>query len=825
MTNAMICWLQDVDERQVGRVGGKGANLGRLLHLGLPVPPGFVVTTDAYRAVLAFPDLAAAGPEQRRALLPTAPLPDDISAAILDAYRRLAAPAVAVRSSGTAEDLAAASFAGQHDTFLNVAGPDALLAAVRGCWASLWSERAVAYRRAQGWDARDLALAVVVQAMVPAERAGVLFTADPVSGRRDHLVIEAVSGLGEALVSGQATPSRAVVEKASLRLLAGDAPLPVGALEDLARLGLRIEGAFGAPQDVEWAYADGGCVILQARPLTAVPAVEAPSVAAQTDTAPQGRRYSRVQRAGAPNMLEHMPVSPSPFDYALFYRPLMARVLQALRSLGFATSALDEVFIAVAEGVVQAVPPSITPTLRVLTLPPKLLAALRASPDDWLRECRALLVVPAQQIDTEDLALLSTDALLDRIATLQQRLVDLTVRRFGVLAPRLLLTQTFPLLLRLAVGRAAPRLQADLLAAVPCTTTAANQELERLARLGRETPELRQIFVDEPPERVAERLRDVAAGPAFLAALDAFLRCYGYRESAMPAAALPAWRDDPRIVYGLLKGRAASTQETSALNADDGQRAERTRQALVAALGRGRLGPATRLLLPLYLRRLAAARALIAFREDSHFALVLAFPVIRRLALELGRRLVARGALAEPGDIFFLELEEIRRLGPAAVVQETVRRRHEARQSVAGRATAVPAALLAQTATSGELHGAAASPGTATGPVRVIREAHEFWMLQAGEVLVAPYTSPAWTPLFALARAVVVDAGGVASHAAIVAREYGIPAVMGTGRATRVLRTGQHVLVDGTRGRVVPLDEGADIRGRRSALGRQLNSS
>lgn len=599
-------------------------------------------------------------------------------------------------------------------------------------------------------------------------------------------------------------PSRYVVEKASLRLLAGDALLPRGVLEELARLGLRIETACGQPQDIEWAYAGGHCAIVQARPLTALPADDAPAAAAA-----EGRRYTRFQRAGAPTMLEHMPLLPYPFDYALLYQPLMARVLQALRSLGFATPALDDVFIAVAEGVVQAVPPTITPSLRVLTLPPKLVAALRTHTEDWLTECRTTLVAPAQRIDAEDLARLAEHDLLDRIATLQRPLIDLTVRRFGVLAPALLFNQMFPLLLRLALGRDAPRLHTDLLAAVPCTTTAANQELGRLARLIRAEPALRQVFRDDPPERVADRLRDMATGAPVLAAIDAFLRRFGYRESAMPAAALPAWRDDPRIVYGLLKGLVAGAQETSALDADTGQRAERARHALARALRSGRLGPATRLLLPLYLRRLAAARALIAFREDSHADLFIAFPVIRRLALELGHRLVARSVLEKPEDIFYLDMEEIGRRTPAVEVRATVQRRRAARQAMQGRYTAVPAALLVQATTSGELRGAAASPGTASGKVRIIREEHDFWTLQQGEVLVAPYTNPTWTPLFAVASAVVVDAGGMASRAAIVAREYGIPAVMGTGSATGVLRTGQRVLVDGDRGRVVPLAEGA----------------
>lgn len=811
----MIRWLQDRGEPPVGLVGGKGAMLGRLLHLGLPVPPGFVVTTDAYRAVLAANTLAAnnlaadAAPLHARLLEAT--IPAEVRAPLLDAYRRLAAPAVAVRSSGTAEDLATASFAGQHDTILNVAGDEALLAALRTCWASLWSPRAVAYRRQRGWDERQLALAVVVQAMVPAEWAGVLFTADPVSGRRDRVIVEAVPGLGEALVSGHATPSRSVVAKASLRLLTGDAPLPPGVVAELARLGVRIEVACGAPQDIEWAYAGGRCAIVQARPLTALPDAPTAPAAAATD----GRRYSRLQRAMAPNALDHMPLPPYPFDEALFFRPVMARTLGALRSLGFAVPPLRDVLIEIADGVIQEVPPTIRPTMRALTLPVKLVTARRATPEDWLEDCRATLVEPARRIDREDLAGLSDADLLDRIATLQRRQVDLTVRRFGYLAPQLLRGGVLALALRLAVGRDARRQQADLLAAVPDITTATNQELGRLVRIIRVSEELHGVFRDERPDEIPARLGGRRAGAGFLAEMDVFLRCYGYRESAMPSAALPAWRDAPDLVYGLLKALVAGAPATSALDADDGQRAERARQTLITALAGGWLGLRGRLLLPRVLALVAAARSAIAFREDSHFYLFLAFPVIRRLALELGQRLVARGALDEPGDIFFLRTAEIGACGAGAEVRAIVRRRKAARRAVDGRYTAVPAALLEQTPTAGEVRGVAASPGAAVGPVRIIRDERDFWMLQRGEVLVAPYTNPAWTPLFAVASAVIVDAGGMASHAAIVAREYGIPAVMGTGVATRRLHDGQRVVVDGNKGRVVLLSE-RGIQGART---------
>jgi rifampicin phosphotransferase len=821
MTNPLIQWLGASEDDRVDLVGGKGASLNRLLRLGLPVPQGFVITTAAYRAVLEMSDLAktdiagddveddAARMRQRIG----AALPDELRAAILSAYTELGAGAVAVRSSGTAEDLAEASFAGQHDTFLNVTGAEALLAAVRGCWASLWSARAVAYRRERRWatHARDLALAVIVQEMVPAEWAGVLFTADPVTGRRDRMVVEAVRGLGEALVSGTTSGERYVVEKASGRVVEGGGSWPREMLREVAVLGRRIEAGFGGPQDIEWACTRDHCAIVQARPLTALPTGASHGGAASR----RRRRYSRMQRAMAPTMLDHMPLSPYPFDHSLFFRPFMERVAAGLWTLGFVVSPVDAVFIAVAEGVTQEVPPRIRPTPRALTLPAKLIGALRADPKEWSQECHKRLVAPAERMDTEDHGALSARELLERIEMLRYAQMELMLRRFGYLAPRLLLSMGFGPLLRLALGReAARRLTADLLAGVPCVTTDANLALAGLARRIRASAEARAVFRVEAPERVARRLDETDDGRAVRAEIDAFLRRFGWRESAMPAAALPAWRDDPDIVYGLLKGLTADDEGMLAADdapRDDVARAEQARREVAAALSRGRLGLWRRVLLPRVLAAIEASRRLLAFREDSHFALLMPFTVIRRLALALGERLVARGALAEPSDIFYLTIEEltlaIDTTANARTTRERVWRRKAARQAMEGSYTPMPAELLERAGDNGELRGAPASRGRTMGSVRIIRDEREFWKLRRGEVLVAPYTNPAWTPLFALASAVVVDAGGMASHAAIVAREFGIPAVMGVGSATRRLRDGQRVLVDGERGRVTLLAE------------------
>ncbi|HEY75285.1 MAG TPA: hypothetical protein G4O00_03770, partial [Thermoflexia bacterium] len=272
--------LDEVREKERNRAGGKGCTLARLRRAGFPVPPGFVIATDAYRAFvvanglegLLASALAVSDPEvstRAQAAFREAEMPPEVVAAIDRAYGDLGAGPVAVRSSAVAEDAGGASFAGQYETVLNVVGRAALLEAVRRCWASLWSERALAYRRALGLETEP-AMAVVVQRMVDAAQAGVAFTVDPVSGRQDVVVVEAVAGKGEKLVSGQAEPRRYLVRQGEDGHALGDDLLDGARLAAVVRLARRVEAWAGRPQDVEWALDRSGNVyLLQARPVTA----------------------------------------------------------------------------------------------------------------------------------------------------------------------------------------------------------------------------------------------------------------------------------------------------------------------------------------------------------------------------------------------------------------------------------------------------------------------------------------------------------------------------------------------------------------------------
>jgi pyruvate,water dikinase len=261
--------LADLGAGDIGIAGGKGANLGELIRAGFPVPDGFVIATDAYVAAAAAAGVDPADPEAARARLVAAPVPPEIARAVDAAYRTLGGR-VAVRSSATAEDLPEASFAGQQDTILDVADEAGLLDAIRRCWASLWNERAVAYRATHAVDERALRLAVVVQRMVDARSAGVLFTADPITGRRHRAAIDAVRGLGEQLVSGAVNPDHYLVDPRTGEVLErrGDV-LGDQRLKELAAIGERIEAHYGKPQDIEWAIDKAGEIrLLQSRPET-----------------------------------------------------------------------------------------------------------------------------------------------------------------------------------------------------------------------------------------------------------------------------------------------------------------------------------------------------------------------------------------------------------------------------------------------------------------------------------------------------------------------------------------------------------------------------
>jgi phosphohistidine swiveling domain-containing protein len=822
----LVAPLDACGRGDLATAGGKGANLGELVRAGFAVPDGFVVSTDAYTAVVEHSGLAATiaeclatgdDGEALRAGFATATVPDAVRAAIVDAYAGLGAGPVAVRSSATAEDLPGAAFAGQQDTYLNVVGAEALLDAVRGCWGSLWTERAIAYRRRRDIDSGAVRIAVVVQRMVPSEFAGVLFTANPVTGDRTEVVIDASSGLGEAVVSGLVTPDHYVLDadgrirerrpgrrEVVVRGAAGGGvthtaghgeaaqQLPDQVLRELAAVGRSVAAHFGRPQDVEWAYAQGRVWLVQARPMTALP--------------PPPLRLTRIQRISGPQIVEMLPVRPYPLDMSSWtmHGPgrMVARMLAEIPGLhvDFA-EVLPE-----SGGVVDRfVPPVPRLTLRVLSAPARILPrVLRNDPAAWTRDPRFTRF----EHDVQEMAALDPAALdwaelrlLPRRAVrVMEPITDLRVAYLPRVGADLLRLRALLLLL----GRI--DLFPLLILGGRTRTADANNALSALAAQVRADASLHAAFTELEPEGLAERIDSDPGFADFRAALARFLAEYGHRETSSPLLmSAPTWGEAPAIVLGMVKVLA---EDAPAATADG-----RADQAVQHLLGHRlvRLTRSGRAVL----RAVEATRAGIAFREDTHFHGTRALPILRRALLEMARRLAASGVLREAADVLHLRLEELEATGdPAGLtaadaerLRSRVRERSARRAELAGVPLITTAVLFperaARSAESGALvSGTPASGGRATGPVRIIRDPADFGTLRSGDVLVCPYTNPSWTPLFQRAAAVVVDTGGLGSHAAIVAREYGIPAVMGSATGTTALTDGQQVTVDGDTGRV-----------------------
>lgn len=796
----MLIPLNRVRANDVPLVGGKGANLGELAVAGFPVPDGFCVTADAYRrAVAPFLDrllkLVMVGDHEAvRTLVAEAPLPEGLAAQV-DAALAALGP-VAVRSSATAEDLPEASFAGQQETFLGVAGCDTVLSAIRHCWASLWTDRAITYRARNGFAHDAVQLAVVVQSMVAADSAGVAFTADPVTGRRDDVVIDASWGLGESVVSGTVTPDSFVVRSGRLtQRRPGDKPTRIdlranGAAETtnvaersrralcvsdrdalrVARLARDVKAHYATPMDIEWAIAGGELWLLQARPITTVTTAPAP------DT-PGGRRPSRLSRFIRTDIIEHFP-GPHPLDVSM--ARMVVRVLhQSFHVMGLRFYPQDLVSLD-DDGVARLAYPQVS----MWGIPLGVIRFLRRpqpDPRTWGTthgaQVRAAIAkfaaLDARSLSNRELADTFTQIVDTAETTTRIRFVDY-LAAYGVCGIKL------NLMLRLA--RVATT-QFDLLGDLDYATVIIDRRIQELAN-------------SAPPEARlnSDQNLDVAAiqeaDPHWWETVEDFLAAYGARSTrTYEPFSTRAWRED---LPGFL--RLLATMGRSPGEAPSPQRSHE--QIVTEAALR-----LPRLLRSHFFRLVDKYRAGYVMREASVIDLEELCAALRRIGLEAGRRMQEADLLAAPDEVKFLSEGELLawlRGTPVDIAGIVARRRR-------ARPLAEPAWYAGVDDGDGDaMSGVAASPGRAVGIARVITDPTDFQRLQPGDVLVCRATNPAWTPLFALASAVVAETGGQLSHAAIVAREYAIPAVLGVPGATNSIADGQLITVDGSQGRVLP---------------------
>ncbi len=888
-------------------VGGKGANLGEMFRQGWPVPPGFCVTTHAFRLWLSQMEgheqdalfgslqrldcadteaLREAGASIRQKLL-ALPFPKTIEEAVVAAWHEQGQEkAYAVRSSATAEDLPNASFAGQQDTYLNIRGQEALLTAVRACWASLFTDRAIAYRTEQGFDHRAVSLAVVVQAMIFPEVSGILFTADPISQDRRLLSIDAGFGLGEALVSGIVSadlfqvdkPTRKIKTRKIAEKHVAIRPKPEGgtfeeildpqianspSLRDdqilaLADIGTRIESHYGQPQDIEWCIQQDQVFVVQSRPITSL----YPLLSPQPDD-PQTHAYMCF---GHPQMMTDA------------IRPLGQSVLRWILPFGSAKIAPDgSPFLVSAGGRLYL---DLTPLLnhpRLRTRFPKLIfladermsASLEAFVErpEFLEQTRSghkiALSRPLRIIgpaflralslllwsNTRNLVPTKTNELHQLIADVQRDLSSFAQgpARFGRMLEILrsifrthLARKFLPLMMG---GILSQRLVATLCKKdahdpdiIDLTrgyegnvTTEMDLHVADLAEVARRFPAVSEKIQKEPKASVLSTLKQVEGGEAFCEALTDFLRNYGMRGACEIDITRPRWSDDPspllQTIAGNLKSEAAGQHRQRHHRLI--QEAEEAGKRLIAH-ARQMSGGWWRG--PLVKRWVRVHRDLMGIREHPKFCLIRLMGLLRELLSQEAKALHHSGWLDDPKDIDFLTLEDIQEIvqqhaqhpsqpalpsTPPADWKKIIQQRkaeHERFTQLSPpriltqHGEIVIAELRRENLPAGALVGSRASAGIVEGIARVILDPSES-SLHHGEILVAPFTDPGWTPLFIHAAGLVMEVGGLMTHGSVVAREYGIPAVVSVPNATKLIKTGQRVRVNGDLGYVEILEE------------------
>lgn len=857
-------------------VGGKATGLAALIARGFPVPPGFCVTTDAYREAV-----REGGLEDRIAelvksadyhddntlmsarigeLFASLTLPERVETAIRAAYEQLGDDVhVAVRSSATAEDLADASFAGQQDTYLYVRGADEVVAHVVRCWASLFSATAIGYRSRFEVDLTDLAMAVVVQQMVPAEAAGVMMTLHPVNGDRSRIYVEASYGLGEGVVRGDVGVDRFEVEKGALRIVdreIGEKPqahrfvetdgevrlvdVPAGAagspcladdeVHALARLGERIEDAFGAPMDVEWAIAETApgtreLFMLQARPETVwsqreqaaanAPAAQAPgAVDPFDDWDPLHTWSDGVPNWTTTNIGEAMPGVMTPLGWTLWscgegvfrrviynmgvltdeerevprrphewnMRPFYGRIAWQVDFFAIVgdrmpgTSAEDaarSLLGRVPDGIVSSPTKRFYPRIarrmpRTALTAPRETRQVAHDTGAWYR--RTIQALPGMDLRQAQRVVVEAQERFDRVLTAQGHVT------FGCIQPLYEIVEA--LVRRTGVG------DAGVLS-------------------GSGGAEVRML----------EDLWSASRGEL---ELDELLLRHGYHGPQEGEVSSRPWREDPAPLQRILAEYATRDDADSpfARDAAAQQKYERTVAELLAALPRWQR-PAVR-------RILALAARVIPLRGVAKQGMLQSIDACRAAARRIGALLAQDGTLDDAEDVFFLTVDELAGALPADV-KDLVRRRRERRSHyenlvIPSDWRGMPEAVHvdeadAAAASSGEgvttVSGIGVSQGVVTGRARVVLRA-DFGEVAQGDVLVAPTTDPSWASIMFISSALVVDIGGALSHAAVVARELSLPCVVNTRNGTSAIRTGDLVRVDGGAGTVEILERATD---------------
>ncbi|WP_028801062.1 rifamycin-inactivating phosphotransferase [Streptomyces sp. 142MFCol3.1] len=859
MTEQYVLDLREVDETQVSVVGGKGAHLGGLSRIeGIRVPGGFCVTTDAFRRIMAeapsiderLDRLSRANPDDREAIrtlsaeirrsIEETVVPGDLAAAITRALARLGERAAyAVRSSATAEDLPTASFAGQQDTYLNVVGPTEILQHVSRCWASLFTERAVTYRRRNGIDDRTVHMAVVVQQMVFPDASGILFTADPVTGHRKVATVDAGFGLGEALVSGLVNPDVFKVRDGEVvaRTIAAKQravhALPAGGTQevvidrqrqeqpaltdaqavDLVQLGRRIEAHFGSPQDIEWCLVDGGFRIVQSRPITTLfPIPESNdqenhvyvSVGHQqmmTDPMkPLGLSMWKLtamvpmHEAGGRLFVDVARRLASPASRAALL-DVMGRGDPLVRDALETVLGHDDFVPSLPDAGPGGPPPGSASS--PVEADPAIVTEL-------IERSRASIAALERDIRTKSGPALF-DFLLEAFEEHKRVLGDPLNMRAIMAGMEATWWLNDKLWEWLGEKNAADTLT---LSAPDNITSEMGLELLDVADVIRPHAEVVAFLQDVEDEGFLDELAKLAGGTQARDAIETYLDRYGMRCVGEIDITRPRWRESPTtlvpvILDNVRNFEAGAAERRFEQGRQKAQKKEQDVLARLRALPDGdRKADETK-------RMTDQVRAFIGYREYPKYGIVSRYFLYKQALLEEAERLVQADVLREKEDVFYLTFQEFHDVVRSKQVDDRlIQQRKDAFRSyhaltpprvLTSDGEAVTGAYRRDDAPAGALIGLPVSAGTIEGRARVILDMADA-DLEAGDILVTPFTDPSWSPLFVSIAGLVTEVGGLMTHGAVIAREYGLPAVVGVEQATRLIRDGQRIRVHGTDG-------------------------
>ncbi|MFH0521379.1 rifamycin-inactivating phosphotransferase [Streptomyces sp. M41] len=863
MINQYVVDLEEVDETQVAVVGGKGAHLGALSRIeGISVPGGFCVTTAAFRRIMALAPsiddrldrLSRVDPDDLKAIrtvsaqirrtIEAIAVPDDLAVAITRALAQLGEKAVcAVRSSATAEDLPTASFAGQQDTYLNVVGSAAILQHVSRCWASLFTERAVTYRLRNGIDHRTVHMAVVVQRMVFPYAAGILFTADPVTGNRKVATVDAGFGLGEAMVSGLVNADVFKVRHGEVvaRTIAAKQravhPLPTGGTQEVAidperqeqpaltdaqvvrlvRLGRRIEAHFGRPQDIEWCLADDEFQIVQSRPITTLFPIP------ETD---DQENHVYVSVGHGQMMTDPM----KPLGLSMWQLTAMVPMHEAggrlfvdvTRRLASPTSRAglldvlgrgdpltrDALETVLDRGdFIPSLPdaePGVPPTARASTAAPAPIETDPAVVTGLIERSQESVAVLERGIRTKTGPALF-DFLLEAFEEHKRFLGD-PLSMQAIMAG---MDATWWLNDKLQEWLGEKNAADTLTLSAPDNITSEmGLALLEVADVIRPCPEVVAFLRGVEDEGFLDELPKLPGGSEARDAIEAYLDRYGMRCVGEIDITRPRWRERPSTLVPVILDNVKNFEPGAAERRfEQGLRKAQKKEEDV--LARLRALPDGERKADEAKRMIDRVRTFIGYREYPKYGIISRYFVYKQALLGEAERLVQAGVMREREDIFYLTFQELHEVVRSYEVDhELIERRKEAFCSyhaltpprvLTSDGEAVTGAYRRDDVPAGALVGLPVSAGTVEGRARVVLDMAEA-DLEAGDILVTPFTDPSWSPLFVGIAGLVTEVGGLMTHGAVIAREYGLPAVVGVEQATRLIRDGQRIRVHGTDG-------------------------